>query len=64
MSLSHTAYFISPSMTVKHAAEEAAARHCTLRVSWTIGGGLLVVAVPRETTGEIYERSGIRKPTH
>ncbi len=49
MSLSHTAYFISPSMTVKHAAEEAAARHCTLRVSWTIGGGLLVVAVPRET---------------
>ena len=59
MSAERTAYFISPTMTVKHAAEEAAARHCTLQVSWTVAGGLLVVAVPRETkSASFFERFG------
>jgi hypothetical protein len=41
--------FVHPRMTVKTAAMEAARRGLVLRVSWTKAGGLVVVAVPRET---------------
>jgi len=55
MSLSHEAYFVDPAMTVEQAAREANKRHCWLKLRWTDADGLRVVAVPRETTGEIYD---------
>lgn len=39
--------WIKPSMTMQQAANQADARGCTLKVSWTSWAGMRIVAVPK-----------------
>lgn len=42
--------WIKPTMTIHQAANQADARGCTLKASWSPAFGLRVVAVPKEQT--------------
>ena len=42
--------WIKPSMTIQQAANQADARGCTLKASWSPFAGLRIVAVPKVQT--------------
>ncbi len=46
----HAAPWVNPKHTVAFAARRAAGRDCHLEISWTVDGGLRVVAIDNKAT--------------